>query len=186
MSSQQELLLDELEEIFLQEGYRDVTFRALAARLECSNRKLYAVAPSKEALFVTVISRFFSKVKKQGWKFAASEKPLAERIEEYLHVGILAAERAGTRFNEDIAGSGPGRALFDEFQSERISGLKDLIQEGIDNGEFDGFHAHLVAEVMIQSARRIREPTFLAQADISFAEGLSELSSLIRLGLLRR
>lgn len=186
MSTAQDLLLDELEAIFLKEGYRDVTFRSLASRLECSNRKLYAIAPSKEALFVSVISRFFSKVKKEGWFVAASRGPLAERIAQYLEVGIAAAQRANPRFNEDIAVSVSGRALFDEFQTERITGLKGLIQEGIDSGEFDGFHSHLVAEVMIQSARRIRDPDFLVQADMTFAQGLTELSSLLRLGLLRR
>ena len=185
-SVDQNELLDALEEVFLKEGYRDVTFRALAARLECSNRKIYAVAPSKEALFIKIMTRFFSKVKKEGWRRAASDKPLTDRIRDYLRVGIEAAERAGPKFNADIASIKSGRVLFDEFQTERINGLKELIQEGIESGEFEGFHAHLVAEVMIQSARRIRDPDFLTQSGMSFADGLTELSRLIRFGLVAR
>ena len=185
-TTDQDELLDALEEIFLKEGYRDVTFRALAARLECSNRKIYAVAPSKEALFIKIIARFFSKVKREGWRRAGAKKQLTERIRDYLRVGIQAAERAGPKFNEDIASIESGRILFDEFQTERINGLKELIQEGIESGEFEGFHAHLVAEVMIQSARRIRDPDFLAQSGMSFADGLTELSRLIRFGLVTR
>ncbi len=179
-------LLDTLEEIFLTEGYHDVTFRGLAAQLGCSNRRLYAIAPGKEALFLAIITRFFSKVKKAGWQKAGSGRPLAERIRDYLRVGIEAAQRAGPAFNEDIESIAAGRVLFDEFQQERIAGLRQLIDEGIESGEFDGFHSYLVAEVMVQASRRLREPDFLARSGMSFAESLAELSRLIRHGLLSR
>lgn len=185
-TAENELILDRLENLFLANGYRDVTFRSLASELGCSNRRLYSIAPSKEALFISVITRFFSQVKKDGWAAAKSNKPLATRIRDYLRVGILAAQRSGKRFNEDIEAIETGRVLFDEFQSERINGLKDLIDEGIKSGEFEGFHAHLVAEVMMQSARRIREPDFLEKSGMSFADGLTELSRLVRFGLVAR
>ncbi|MEO1034903.1 MAG: TetR/AcrR family transcriptional regulator [Pseudomonadota bacterium] len=179
-------ILDTLEEIFLSEGYHDVTFRGLAGQLGCSNRRLYAIAPSKEALFLAIITRFFSKVKKAGWEKAGANKPLADRIRDYLRVGIEAAQRAGPAFNEDIENLAAGRVLFDEFQQERIAGLRQLINEGIESGEFDGFHSYLVAEVMVQATRRVRDPDFLSKSGMSFAEALTELSRLIRNGLLPR
>lgn len=179
-------LLDTLEEIFLSDGYHDVTFRGLATQLGCSNRRLYAIAPSKEALFLAIITRFFSKVKKAGWEKAGSNKPLADRIRDYLRVGIEAAQRTRPAFNEDIENFEAGRVLFDEFQQERIAGLRQLIDEGIDSGEFEGFHSYLVAEVMVQATRRIREPDFLSKSGMSFADALTELSRLIRHGLLSR
>ncbi len=175
-----------LEELFLERGFRKLSLRELAAELGCSYRRLYAIAPSKEALFLAIITRFFSGVKKEGWRRASTAKPLTDRIRDYLRVGIEAALRAGPDFNTDIASFEAGQVLFDEFQTERIEGLKALVQEGIDDGQFDGFHAQLVAEVMIQSARRIRDPDFLSRTDLTFAEGLSELSRLIRYGLAKR
>ena len=179
-------LSDALETIFLEQGFRDATYRSLASRLNCSNRKLYALAPSKEALFLKIIGRFFTTVKREGWERARADEPLAERIRGYLRVGIRAAERTGPNFTRDIAALDSGRALFDAFQAERIEGLRLLIQEGIDSGEFEGFHAQLVAEVMIQSARRLREPDFLAESNLTFAQALIELSRLVRFGLTRR
>ncbi len=179
-------LLDTLEGIFLQEGHRNVTFRKLSARLGCSNRKLYSIAPSKEALFLNVINRFFSRIKKQGWETARSGKPLADRIRDYQKVGIDAALKSSSHFNTDIDSMESGRVLFDEFQEERISGLRLLIEEGIESGEFEGFHSQLVAEVMIAAVKHIRDPQFLAKSGISFAEGLTELSKLLRHGLLAR
>lgn len=186
VAAEDEELLDRLETIFLSEGYRNVTFRSLSAELGCSNRRLYAVAPSKEALFLAVMNRFFSKMKKDGWEKARSEKPLAERMRDYLRVGIVAAERTSPAFNEDIESLDSGRVLFDEFQSDRINGLKELIDEGIEAGEFEGFHSYFVAEVMIQAAKRVRDPDFLKRSNMTFAEGLTELSRLVRRGLLAR
>lgn len=179
-------LLGVLEELFLSDGYRGVTLRALAARLGCSNRRLYALAPSKEELFLLVMTRFFERTKREGWTEAQADGPLVDRIRAYLRVGIVAAERAGPKFNEDIESLPAGRRLFDAFQQERIEGLRLLIEEGKAKGEFDGYHAMLVAEVMIQSSRRLREPDFLARSGMTFAEALTELSRLIRNGLARR
>lgn len=44
----QEQVLDGLEEIFREEGFRRLTIGELATRLRCSRSTLYAMAPTKE------------------------------------------------------------------------------------------------------------------------------------------
>ncbi len=178
--------MDALEEIFLAEGYRDITQKELAKRLGCSFRRLYNIADSKESLFLLVIDRFFNAMKKSGWAVSSTSKPLTTRVTDYLQVGIQAASRAGDGFNRDIASTKAGQLLFDSLQKERISGLKELVQEGIESGEFEKYHAYFVAEVMIQVTRRVREPDFLAKSGMTFSESLEELSKLLRFGLLHR
>jgi len=179
-------LLDALEEIFLAEGYRSVTLRALASRLGCSYRKIYAVAATKEELFLKVAKRFFDRIVREGWVQSRTEKALVDRISDYLKVGIVAAGRASLQFNEDITSLSAGRIIFDAHQEERIRGLSELVEEGIRKGEFEGFHSKLVAEVMITAVKRVRQPDFLATSDLSFSEALAEISRLIRLGLASR
>lgn len=179
-------LLDALEAIFLTEGYRSVTLRALAKRLGCSYRKIYAVAATKEELFLKVAKRFFNRIIRDGWKQARTDKALADRITDYLKVGIIAASRTAPRFNEDIAELPAGRIIFDSHQEERIRGLAELVEEGIRTGEFEGFHSKLVAEVMITAVKRVRQPDFLATSDLTFSEALAEISRLVRLGLVSR
>lgn len=179
-------LLDSLETIFLTEGYRSVTLRALAQRLGCSYRKIYAVAATKEDLFLKVAKRFFSRITREGWEQANSSKSLADRITDYLKVGITAAGRTTSKFNEDIAALPAGRLIFDSHQEERIRGLAELVEEGIRAGEFEGFHSKLVAELMISAVKRVRQPDFLATSGLTFAEALAEISRLVRLGLVSR
>lgn len=184
--AEEQPLLDALEGIFLSEGYRAVTLRSLAQRLGCSYRKIYAVAPTKEELFLKVAKRFFNRISREGWAQANSSKALADRIADYLRVGITAAMRTKPQFNEDIALLPAGRLVFDAHQEERIRGLAELVEEGIRSGEFEGFHSKLVAEVMITAVKRVRQPDFLATSDLTFAEALAEISRLVRLGLVSR
>jgi len=179
-------LLDALEAIFLAEGYRAVTLRSLAKRLGCSYRKIYAVAETKEELFLKVSKRFFDKIVRDGWAQSNSSKALADRITDYLRVAINAATRTMPKFNEDIANLPAGRVIFDAHQEERIRGLAELVEEGIRKGEFEGFHSKLVAEVMITAVKRVRQPDFLATSDLTFSEALAEISRLVRLGLVSR
>ena len=59
-------LLEGLEEIFLQEGFRRVAVGELAARLHCSRATLYALAPSKERLFLLVLERLLARIRGMG------------------------------------------------------------------------------------------------------------------------
>lgn len=178
-----EALIEELEKIFLREGYRDVTLRELARRLNCSYRRIYAVAPSKEGLFLYVMNNFFARLKIEGWRRASSDRPLVDRIGEYLRVGVEYAHRVSVACSEDIEELEAGRIIFDAHQKERIAGLQEMLNEGIRSGQFRGYHPQLVAEVMLLAAKRLREPSFLAKSGMSFSESLDELSRLLRFGL---
>jgi len=170
----------------MREGYRSVTLRSLAKRLGCSYRKIYAVAGTKEELFLKVAKRFFNRINRDGLNESRAARPLVARIGEYLNVGIIAAKRTSRQFSEDIAILPSGRVLFDDHQEERIRGLAELVEEGIGSGEFAGYHSKLVAEVMINAVKRVREPDFLAASGLSFADALSEISRLLRFGLINR
>lgn len=179
-------LMAALEEIFLSEGYREVTLRDLAKRLGCSYRRLYDMAPNKEALFLLAVTAFFDRLKKEGWRAASANRPLARRMEAYLRVGVDYAKRMSTTCQEDLDATPAGRIVFDSLQEERIAGLKEMLDEGKAAGEFSGYHSHLVAEVMIVAVKHIREPAFLSRAGLTLSEALDEHSRLMRAGLMAK
>ena len=61
LTRRQAELLDQLEELFLAEGFARFTLEDLALRLRCSKSTLYALAGSKEQLAQRVIKHFFRK-----------------------------------------------------------------------------------------------------------------------------
>jgi AcrR family transcriptional regulator len=179
-------LMTALEETFLAEGYREVTLRDLAKRLGCSYRRLYDMAPNKEALFLMVMTAFFARLKKEGWRAANADRPLANRMENYLRVGVDYAKRMSVACQEDLDATPAGRIVFDSLQEERVGGLKEMLDEGASTGEFGGFHSLLVAEMMIVAVKHIREPVFLAKAGLTLSEALEEHSRLFRAGLMSK
>ena len=54
-------LFDELDALFLQEGFADLTLDDNATRLRCSKSTLYALAGSKEQLVQAVMVHFFKR-----------------------------------------------------------------------------------------------------------------------------
>ncbi len=184
-SDRKEQLLDALEAIFLKEGFRDVTVEELASRLRCSRQTLYRIAPSKPEIFLAVLDRFLSRIRAEGRRAAYARSEPMDRIEALLEPGITATVPASRRFTEDLEGYEPARRLLAEHQRERMRLLREIVEDGISRGVFSGFHAHLVAEVMIAAVGRVSRPDFLREAGLSMSEAFDECSRLIRLGLAR-
>jgi AcrR family transcriptional regulator len=184
-SDRRQQLLNGLETIFLEEGFRNVTVEELASRLRCSRQTLYRVAPSKPEIFLAVLDRFLSRIRAEGRENARSRCDPMQRVEALLEPGITATVPASRRFTEDVDGYEPARLLLAEHQRERMRLLREIVDDGISRGAFSGFHAHLVAEVMVAAVGRVSRPDFLAEAQLSMSEAFDECSRLIRLGLAR-
>jgi AcrR family transcriptional regulator len=175
--------LDALEAIFLKEGFRDVTVEELTIRLRCSRQTLYRLAPSKPEIFLTVLDRFLSRIRAQGREAAYARSDPMRRLEALLEPGITATAPASRSFSEDVDSFEPARRLLAQHQRERMQLLREIVEDGISRGEFSGYHAHLVAEVMVAAVGRVSRPDFLAEAGLSMSEAFAECSQLIRLGL---
>lgn len=184
-SQRRDQLLDGLEVIFLKEGFRDVTVEELAGRLRCSRQTLYRLAPSKPELFLTVLDRFLARIRAEGREAAYSRSDPMQRIEALLEPGITATLPASRRFTEDVDGFEPARMMLAAHQRERMGLLREIVEDGISRGAFAGFHAHLVAEVMVAAVGRVSRPDFLEEAGLSMSEAFDECSRLIRMGLAR-
>ncbi|MBE7426304.1 MAG: TetR/AcrR family transcriptional regulator [Ideonella sp.] len=159
--------MQELTNLMLREGISRLTVGEIAARLRCSRRRLYTIAPSKEGLFLKVASEMFRAVRAEGWAAAARESTSAAKFAVYLGSGIPMVHRTTDAFYRDMDTLPAGRLLFDRHQRERIAGLEKLIEEGIQRGEFARFHSRVVAETLVRrecgaelhaEARRRRKP----------------------------
>lgn len=181
----QERLLDALENLFLDEGFREVTVAALAQRLRCSRRGFYELAPSKEALFLRVFDRYLKRLREAGRR-AAHGLPADEAIGAYLAPALEAARKLSTRLMGDVQSCPPARALWERHTRERMTGLQALIDDCVRTNVFRGVDPYLVAEVMSASLRRIGEPDFLTKAGLSYRDAVQELYGLLLRGLQAR
>lgn len=183
-SRRAEELLDALEEIILSEGFARLTVADMAARLRCSRRTIYELAPSKNELVLLVLNRFFKRIRDDAEAIIRDFDDPGRRMYEYLQVGVRAAHRMSPVTVSDIDKWVPSRKIWQAHIRMRVDGLRRLVEEGIERGVFRGVHAHLVAETMFAAISRIREPDFYHHANMTVAEAFREFYGIILEALL--
>lgn len=176
-------LLDKLEVIFLEEGFRRLTIGELASRLKCSKRTIYELAPSKQELVLLVMDRWLMRIRSMGRAGMLKHTDPVDRIEAYLEPGVSESIRAGSQFLADVQSSPPAHSILELHQRERTQVLRDILDDGKTRGRFRAFHSALVAEVFLASVARINEPSVLGAANLGFSEAFSEFFGLILHGI---
>src|SRR3954464_9061148 len=83
-SLRQRDILDQLQALFMAEGFRHFTIGDLVDRLRCSRRTLYSLAPSKEELVLVVIGRLLNEMGVRARAEAAQHSDPGDAIAVYL------------------------------------------------------------------------------------------------------
>jgi AcrR family transcriptional regulator len=178
--------IDRLEQVFKREGFRTLSVSDMANRLKCSKRSLYELASSKQELIELVVNRCFARIRQAGWDAAAKKSNAPERMWAFLEVGVDGLNDLGQKLIRDIEADPQGSQIWSEHQRRRAEGIRALVEEGVREGYFQGYHAQLVAEVIMISFRRMRDPSFINDVGISISDAWAELTRLIQYGLLPR
>ncbi len=178
-------LLDALEEMILHEGFASLGVSEIANRLCCSKRTLYDLAPSKHALVLLVLSRFFARIRSDAALACETSNDARQCIYVFLQVGVRAAEHLSPATVADIHSWPPAHAIWQEHVRMRVEGLSRLIDSGTRNGEFRKIPPAFVAEVVIASINRLHEPDFHEFTDLTISEAFDELYSMLLAALTR-
>lgn len=176
-------LLDALEDVVLRDGFARLSVSTIAARLSCSKRTLYELAPSKRELVLTVLDRFFQRIRIDAEHACADAIDAEQRIYAYLQAGVRAAERLSQTTVGDIHGWPPARQLWRDHVRLRVDGLTRIIDSGIREGMFRDVSPAFVAEVVFASINRLREPDFYDATDLTIAQAFDELYGMLVAGL---
>jgi AcrR family transcriptional regulator len=183
-SSRLERLLEELEHVFLHDGFLHFRTEELARRLHCSKRALYQIAPSREELFELVVERWLAKLRHAGVTAAENAPDPFAAVTDYLGAAIVATREAGAQFVRDLSRFPATYRRLMRHQRERIAGLERLIQEGTARGHFRGVHAKLIAEVMLNAVAQLVDPEVLARVGLTMSQAFAALYDIVEHGLL--
>lgn len=178
--------LDELTNLFLREGIAGLTVGDIAARLRCSRRRLYGIAPTKEAIFSVMVDRYFRARLDEGEALLRGEQDLTVALAAYLDVGVRSSSRVSAQFVKDVENSDATRASFDAYQQARADGLSQLIDQGVRREIFVTCHGAVVAELMLGASMLLRRPAFLVRANVTIEEAFREFYRLILGGILAK
>src|SRR3954469_19633751 len=129
-------LLDQLEALFLAEGFARFTLEDLAVRLHCSKSTLYTLAGSKEQLALRVVRHFFRQATDAVEAQTAQETDPALRVTAYLRAVAQAPPPAGPASHRALAAFPPGRAVYEQNPAAAPERVGQLIGEGVAAGRF--------------------------------------------------
>ncbi|HEY2058919.1 MAG TPA: TetR/AcrR family transcriptional regulator [Amycolatopsis sp.] len=182
-TARQQVLLAELETLFLAEGFAGFTLDDLAARLRCSKSTLYALAPSKEQLAVKVVAHFFRGAAERIEERIDGIDDARKLIGEYL-AGVSAhLNRASAAFMTDIGEFAPARDTYQLNSRAAARRIRAFIDKGVADGVFRDVHARLVAEMTGLIVEGIQTGVLGRRTDVSDAEAFTALGELLLGGL---
>jgi AcrR family transcriptional regulator len=183
MTRRQAQLLDELEALFLAEGFARFTLEDLAVRLHCSKSTLYTLAGSKEQLALRVVRHFFRKATEAVEAQTVTEADPALRVTAYLSAVARALAPATPAFHRDLDSFAPGRAVYEQNTAAAAERVRRLIDEGVSQGRFREVHPALVADTVTTLMFRIGRGDTARATGLDDATAYRELAALLLHGI---
>jgi AcrR family transcriptional regulator len=185
-SDRERLLLDELERMFLAEGFARLSVADLAGRLRVSRSTLYRLAKGKQELAELVIDRMFDRMGTRGLAAVEEATDPAARVAACLGSGVATVRPAGPRFGRDLEENPGTRAVYDRHQATGMGVLAGLVEDGVRSGGFRLVPAALVVQVADAAYARLRDPGVLAALGMTHAEAGDELIAILLGGIAGR
>src|SRR3954452_17403027 len=183
LTPRQAELLDQLEQLFLADGFARFTLDDLAVRLRCSKSTLYALAESKEQLAHRVIRHFFRKATASVEAQTVTEQDPALRVTAYLAAVARALAPAGPAFRRDLDGFAPGRETYERNTALAADRVRALIAEGVAQGRFREVHPALIADTVTTLMFRIGRGDTARATGLDDATAYRELAALLLHGI---
>lgn len=174
-------VLDGLESLLLEGALAGSTIGALAARLECSRRTLYELAPSKERLFLVVLDRFMHRIGREAIDAIDTSAPPATQLRQYVTANVRYAFRASAY--DDLSDVPGARRLLDRHLHFAASVIERLVATGIERGSFREVEPSVVASLLVAGTVHLADPDVAADRTLSLEDALGELVDLCLQGL---
>lgn len=182
-SARQEEILDALETVFSERGFRAVTVSDLAQAAQCARKTLYEIARSKEELFLLVLDRMFHRLGTKAQATLAESRDPSEQIETFLLEAVNIFKPPRRSFMVDVEAYAPAMRLFDDHTASALETVVTLVAAGVDSGRFRAVDPQLTGEVL---AAAVTQVAGRGDSNDSDAEIVRSTIDLVLTGLLPR
>lgn len=127
-------VLEQLDRLFMENGFASFTITDLVREAGCSRRTLYEIAPSKEQLVLVVLDRRLHRMGRAALDSIDPGAPLADQIRQYIAGGV--GYQLFAPMVDDLADEAPARRLVDRHYRFVMTVVQQLVGIGIERGEF--------------------------------------------------
>jgi AcrR family transcriptional regulator len=178
-------ILDELEALFLDEGFAKLTIGDMAARLRCSRSTLYELAPTRDELILIVVDRRFRRLGRHVRERLDEVHDPLERLRILLATETsLEMRSTSAHFRTDAVRQPAVDRLITAHYRYATALIRETLEAGIATGRFRKLDARVVAEIIDAALPRIQDPRLLEESGLTFDDTIGELLALVEAGVL--
>ncbi|MDW3176626.1 MAG: TetR/AcrR family transcriptional regulator [Acidimicrobiia bacterium] len=174
-------VLDELEDLFMTNGFSSFTIAELAREIGCSRRTLYELAPSKDQLVLIVLDRRLHRMGRAALGSIVPTAPLLDQVRQYIQGGV--EYQMFAPLLDDLTEDAPARRLVDRHYRFVMTVVQRLVALGIERGEFTDVDPAVVGAVVTGSSLYMMQPGISADTGLEVAELVSGMLELVLGGL---
>ena len=184
LSARHRSVLDGLEQLLRDGELGSLTIGELAARLACSRRTLYELAPAKDQLFLVVLDRLMHRIGRAALAAIDADATAAVQLRQYATGSLMYALRSNAY--DDLADLPGALRLIERHHQFAATILERIVASGIDSGEFRSVDSSVAAQVILASAVQVAHPNVIDTLGLSLDDAVSEMIGLVLTGLLDR
>ena len=181
----QQGLIDRIEELFLTEGFEDFTVGDLAARLGCSRRALYEVAPSKKMLLVNVVERNYQRRLTESVETIYAHGGPLERLFAFFEGIRDRNDRARERYLRDVIANPDTNKVRLRHVMKILDLLENILRDGMSRGIFRKQDPVLVTALGLGMLQTIASPDLAARLKKDYVTLFDEGVDLLLRGVLK-
>ena len=183
LTARQWELLDELNELVVAEGLADLTMAQIAARVNCSLRTLYGIAPSKDELVLAVVDRRLHRIGRRAIGSLDPSLPPLEVLRSYLRAVNEAVQPETSSFSRDFANTPGARRLLDSHEDYVIAVTRSLLERAVAEGDAPPVDTAALAHVLGGLGREFSRPELAELAADSPKATADAIADIVLRGL---
>jgi AcrR family transcriptional regulator len=183
LTDRQRELLDQMEHLFAN-GFADLTMAGLAARLNCSLRTLYALAPSRDELVLVVVDRSLWRTGRVAREAIGHDLAPLDAVRAYLDAATVAVSGWTEPFARDLAAVPAARQLAGEHNEYLFAVTRTLLDLGVERGDIPDVDTAAVARVLAGLGGFFSRPHVIPTLRSSPKEAADGVVDLVLRGLM--
>jgi AcrR family transcriptional regulator len=183
LTDRQRELLDHMEHLFAN-GFADLTMAGLAARLNCSLRTLYALAPSRDELVLIVVDRSLWRTGRVAHDAIGDDLAPLDAMRAYLEAATVAVSGWTEAFARDLAAVPAAKQLANEHNEYLFAVTRTLLDLAVERGDIPDVDTAAVSRVLAGLGEFFSRPDIIPTLRSSPKEAADGVVDLVLRGLL--
>jgi AcrR family transcriptional regulator len=185
LSDRQREILDALEALAMQDGFAALTMAQLAARVNCSLRTLYALAPRKDALLLMVIDRRLHRIGRAAMAAIAPDMDALTALRAYLEAATIAVAPTTEAFARRLA-TVPGADRITSAHADYVTAVTGrLLDRAVAEGQIEPVDTGALALVLAGLGLFFARPQILPRIAASPKATSDAILAIVLRGLAR-